>query len=168
MNQLIRFLLIVCLLFIPCQILQADKSSTDARVIRLRCEYLENPLGIDIQKPRFSWIIESDQPEQRQTAYQILIASEKQLLEQNNADLWDSGKVISGESVHIPYSAIQTPPPLHSHRPSHGIHVRVHSKPPSHIQQSQRLPLCTTNHLYSCSLVSIRGSCSLVSICGYE
>jgi len=104
MNQSIRVLLIACLLFIPTQILQADESSIDVRVIRLRCEYLENPLGIDMQRPRLSWIIESDQPLQQQTAYQILVSSGKELLDQEKGDLWDSGKVSSEKSINIPYS----------------------------------------------------------------
>ena len=42
---------------------------------RLRCEYLENPLGIDVSQPRLSWIVESKQRGQRQVAYQVLVAS---------------------------------------------------------------------------------------------
>jgi hypothetical protein len=44
---------------------------------QLRCEYLENPLGIDVLKPRLSWKLEAS-PEARglrQTAYQVLVAS---------------------------------------------------------------------------------------------
>ena len=88
----------------PGQILQADESSTDVRVTRLRCEYLENPLGIDMQRPRLSWIINSNQPLQRQTAYQILVSSGKELLEQKKGDLWNSGKIASEKSINIPYS----------------------------------------------------------------
>ncbi|MCX6964504.1 MAG: hypothetical protein NTW41_04040, partial [Verrucomicrobia bacterium] len=50
-----------------------------ADVTNLRCEYRENPLGIDVENPRLSWIIEerSQRPEvrgQKQTAYQVLVA----------------------------------------------------------------------------------------------
>ncbi len=41
----------------------------------LRCEYLQDPLGIDDAKPRLMWRVESDQRGQKQTAYQILVAS---------------------------------------------------------------------------------------------
>ena len=42
---------------------------------RLRCEYLVNPLGIDAVRPRLSWIVQSGEREQVQTAYQVLVAS---------------------------------------------------------------------------------------------
>ena len=42
---------------------------------RLRCEYLVNPLGIDAVGPRLSWIVQSGEREQVQTAYRVLVAS---------------------------------------------------------------------------------------------
>lgn len=41
----------------------------------LRCEYRVDPLGVDVQEPRLSWIVQSAQRGQKQTAYQILVAS---------------------------------------------------------------------------------------------
>src|SRR3954465_8961717 len=64
----------------------------------LRCEYLNNPLGIDATAPRLSWIITSNQRGEMQTAYQILVASSPKLLSSDKGDLWDSGKVSSDES----------------------------------------------------------------------
>ncbi len=63
------------------------------RAVRLRTEYLNNPLGIDIVKPRFSWNCEGGS---QQTAYQIIakIAGET---------VWNSGKVESSSMTHIPY-----------------------------------------------------------------
>jgi alpha-L-rhamnosidase len=69
----------------------------------LKCEYLVNPLGIDTSSPRLSWILESDQREQKQSANQILVSSDEKLLAGDKADLWDSGKVASDESLHIAY-----------------------------------------------------------------
>jgi alpha-L-rhamnosidase len=74
------------------------------RAERLRCEYKENPVGIDAPKPRLSWRLASDERGQGQTAYQILAASSEALLKENRGDLWDTGRVASGESLHIPYS----------------------------------------------------------------
>ena len=44
-------------------------------VTHLRCEYFENPLGIDAHRPRLSWQLISDQQGARQSAYQILADS---------------------------------------------------------------------------------------------
>jgi alpha-L-rhamnosidase len=70
----------------------------------LRCEYAVDPLGVDVAQPRLSWIVESDERGQRQTAYRILVASSPDLLAQGKGDLWDSGKVDSDETAHIPYA----------------------------------------------------------------
>ncbi len=77
-----------------------------ASVADLRCEYLSNPLGIDAVQPHLSWSIDSEVRGERQTAYQILVASEPELLKKNKGDLWDSGKVISDESVCVPYAGV--------------------------------------------------------------
>src|SRR5688572_15681203 len=42
--------------------------------LRLRCEGMESPLGIDALAPRLSWQLESSARGQRQTAYQVLVA----------------------------------------------------------------------------------------------
>jgi alpha-L-rhamnosidase len=71
--------------------------------VDLRCEYLSNPLGIDVTKPRLSWKLESGQRGQKQTAYRLLVASSAEKLKKNTGDLWDSGKVRSDQSVHVTY-----------------------------------------------------------------
>ena len=58
----------------------------------LRCEYLENPIGLDEPRPRFRWILESDQRETVQTAYQLTVGD------------WDSGRVESSDSIDIEYA----------------------------------------------------------------
>ena len=72
-------------------------------VEQLRCEYLYSPLGIETTTPRLSWIITSDQRGEKQTACQILVASSKEQLDQDEGVLWDSGKVPSDQSVHVEY-----------------------------------------------------------------
>jgi len=68
------------------------------KVDRLRCEYMENPLGIDEMEPRLSWIVTSGARGQKQSAYQIRVASSLEKLLSGNGDLWGSGKV-SRESL---------------------------------------------------------------------
>ena len=62
------------------------------------------PLGIDVLQPRLSWILSSSQRGQRQTAYQILVASSLTALARNKGDLWDSGKVASDQSTQVVYA----------------------------------------------------------------
>lgn len=72
-----------------------------ATPVHLRVEYLENPLGIDAAKPRFSWQSDNTERNWRQTAYQISVASSPERL--GSADVWDTGKQNSAESVGIVY-----------------------------------------------------------------
>ena len=77
--------------------------SVRLKVTNLRCEYKINPLGIDVEKPRFSWNLESDRRGAAQTSYQIFVSSDLQKLDENIADLWDSQRIPSDKSIQIPY-----------------------------------------------------------------
>ncbi|HEX2971292.1 MAG TPA: family 78 glycoside hydrolase catalytic domain [Tepidisphaeraceae bacterium] len=72
----------------------------------LRCEFLGNPQGIDVGRPRLSWQMEGKDGArgQRQVAYRILVASDRRLLDREQGDLWDSGKVVSDRSTHVEYA----------------------------------------------------------------
>ena len=82
----------------------AGLRSSDVRVGDLRCEYLTEPLGLDVPQPRLSWRLESHRRGQRQTAYQVLVASSEDMLKEGRADLWDTGKVTSDQSIHVAYA----------------------------------------------------------------
>jgi len=88
--------------------------STDALItpIDLRCESTRNPLGIDAFRPRLSWKLDaaSGARNQSQSAYRIAVASTEALLATGEADLWDSGKVLSTKQLFIEYEG----PPLSS------------------------------------------------------
>jgi alpha-L-rhamnosidase len=63
-----------------------------------------NPLGIDQTTPHLSWQSDSSQRNWKQSSYEILVASTPQLLSAGKADVWDSGKKESDESVNIAYA----------------------------------------------------------------
>lgn len=69
----------------------------------LRCEGLEEPLGIDSALPHFSWKIRSSEPMQ-QVAYEIQVAASESSLKSGKALLWSSGRVASQDQVMVPYS----------------------------------------------------------------
>ena len=73
------------------------------KVIKLVCEYHNNPIGIDIEKPRFSWQILSDEENVVQTAYEIRIADSPEGFNKKSNLLWKTGKVESNQSVHVEY-----------------------------------------------------------------
>ena len=85
-------------------------SASGLTVQKLRCEYLDNPQGIDVVSPRLSWILNAEQRGVRQSAYQVLVASTEERLAAGQGDFWDSGKVASDQTLHIAYvgSALTT------------------------------------------------------------
>lgn len=75
----------------------------------LRVCYLENPIGIDEEKPMFSWRMQGDSRGLAQSAYRIMLAESQEELEQEHY-LWDSGKVTASESVGISYEGEKLAP----------------------------------------------------------
>jgi alpha-L-rhamnosidase len=71
---------------------------------RLQCEYELNPLGIDVIKPRLSWIVQSNERGQRQMAHQILVASNERELRNSHGDIWDTAKVESSQTIQISHN----------------------------------------------------------------
>lgn len=83
----------------------------------LLCELMEQPhlAVITTRQPRFGWIVNDAAPNATQSAYQILVASSREIIDRDlgdakraaswrhPADFWDSGKVTSTESVNVPY-----------------------------------------------------------------
>jgi alpha-L-rhamnosidase len=72
--------------------------------VNLRCEYRSNPSGIDVVQPRLSWQVQSGERDQGQSACQILVADNQELLQKNQGNLWDSGKVAGDDTVNIAYA----------------------------------------------------------------
>ena len=72
-------------------------------ISELKCEYSINPLGIDSQHPRLSWVLTSSKRAQTQSAYEIVIASSEEDLAADRGDVWSTGKVSSDQSIQVPY-----------------------------------------------------------------
>jgi hypothetical protein len=82
----------------------AQAASATLSPTGLQCEFLVNPMGVDLPQPRLSWIVQSDQRSEVQTCYQILTASSTNLLAKNNGDLWDSGRIKSDQTISVKYN----------------------------------------------------------------
>jgi len=76
------------------------------KAINLLCEYSLNPIGLDEKIPRFCWEVDIDNQEKFQSAYQILVASSREKIQNNNGDQWDSGKIKSKQSVNNIYEGM--------------------------------------------------------------
>lgn len=71
--------------------------------VNLRSDQVQNPLAINNTSPRLSWDLPLFEETQEQKAYQILVSGSIENLNKNIGDLWDSGKINSGQSQNIKY-----------------------------------------------------------------
>jgi alpha-L-rhamnosidase len=105
-KQMRRILLLSAKSFVLALMLWHFSAHAGVTVSDLQCEYLTDPLGIDVQVPRFGWkLADADHSRgQKQTGYQVLVASRAALLEQGRPDIWDSGQVLSPQSALVPFA----------------------------------------------------------------
>jgi alpha-L-rhamnosidase len=68
-------------------------------VSHLRCENLLDPQGIDASRPRLSWVLDASGPNEKQTAYEIVVDGQ-----------WDSGRVESAQSIQVEYGGKELAP----------------------------------------------------------
>jgi len=71
--------------------------------VGLRSEYQIDPLAVDAVQPRLSWRVESKAQAEVQSAYQIVAASSRELLNRDRGDWWDSGKVETSQTLGVVY-----------------------------------------------------------------
>ncbi len=96
MKQLTLLLICLFTICVPIHI-------TALQIKNPRIELLTDPVGIDIQSPRFMWQLEASENDVYQIAYQILVATSENDLNAERNLSWNSGKISSGNSIFIPY-----------------------------------------------------------------
>ena len=79
---------------------------------RRTCGANMRPTPSDLTRltPRLSWEVNDSRRGATQTAYQIAVAPTEAAAAAGEGRLWDSGRVISGQSIHVPYGG----PALHA------------------------------------------------------
>jgi alpha-L-rhamnosidase len=91
---------ILILIFISLIIFQTNAQTLE----KLKCEYQETPMGLEVISPRLSWQMKSTTRGAKQTAYQILVADNEADLKKDNGNVWNSGIVKSEQSLKIDYA----------------------------------------------------------------
>ncbi|MBB5317478.1 alpha-L-rhamnosidase [Tunturibacter empetritectus] len=79
-------------------------SAASAAPVHLRVDQRIDPLGIDSTHPTLLWQSDATTRNWSQSAYRILVASSPNALRDGHADVWDSGKQMSAESVNVAYA----------------------------------------------------------------
>jgi hypothetical protein len=98
---------IVFLLFVTAFLMNVQTNATIP--VQLRCNFWENPLGVDVTNPVLGWTIKtaSKTRAMHQKAYRILVSTSAEALKNDKGNLWDSGKIISDRMGQVVYSGLQ-------------------------------------------------------------
>ncbi len=102
MKKLLPFLIAICFI--------SNLGISQIQPVKLTCEYIENPLGLDVPKPRFSWNFTSKSKNQSQSAYELVVGENGQDVQNGKGAAWQSSKVNSSESLHITYNGAALKP----------------------------------------------------------
>lgn len=79
------------------------RAVSSLKIHELRCEYLQNPLGIDTKAPRFSWMMNSVKRNQLQSAYEIIVSDKLSALLSVRGNVWSTGKVNANDNIQVEY-----------------------------------------------------------------
>ena len=79
-------------------------SAASATPVHLQTEHRTQPLDIDVAAPRFAWQSDARTPDWMQQAYQVQVSTDEAALSSGRADIWDSGRIVSSDSVNIAYA----------------------------------------------------------------
>ena len=80
-----------------------DTASQALHVVELRCESLPNPMSVDERIPMLSWRVEGEGRGRMQSAYRIVVDTDRDRVVRGEARVWDSGRVIGDATLHVPY-----------------------------------------------------------------
>lgn len=98
--RILKVLLTLALIIWSCN---SSDDEWKLAVINLKCENLESPIAIDKKAPLLSWNLESGLRAQMQSAYRIVVSENKESLDNDIGEYWDTGIVNSDESINIGY-----------------------------------------------------------------
>lgn len=102
-TQLLLALLSVTILNTSCNQKESTSLSTELVFESLTCNSKNNPTAIEIEQPLFSWILKAKGFNKSQSAYQLLVASSSDKLDENNADFWNSKQISGSKSAFVKY-----------------------------------------------------------------
>lgn len=79
------------------------------KIIKMRCEYLVNPIGVDVAHPRLSWQLNDERKGAKQTAYQIFVGIDSAEVANGKGQQWTSSKINTDDYL-VKYSGKELAP----------------------------------------------------------
>ncbi|MCX2452597.1 family 78 glycoside hydrolase catalytic domain [Pedobacter sp. PLR] len=90
---LLKLLPSSAMLFLALPIFGQALKTIKVQSTALKCEHLENPLGIDAVHPRLSWMMSDPRQGANQSAYRIIVGKDSLAVTRKKGSFWDSGKI---------------------------------------------------------------------------
>jgi hypothetical protein len=87
--------------------------SSDAgavRVLNPSCDNRPDATGVSVVRPTFGWEIAGDARGEAQRSCRVLVATAASLLEPGQADVWDSGRMVTPQSAFVAYGGKRLDP----------------------------------------------------------
>ncbi len=95
-------IIIICVLIIAI-FLKPVNAGAAIQPTLLTCEYIVNPLGIDIATPSLSWNFIAADRNETQTGYEIIVSDGEKNIKMQNGNVWKTGKVLTNQNLHVQY-----------------------------------------------------------------
>jgi alpha-L-rhamnosidase len=70
-------------------------AAPSCKVVNMKCEYLVDPIGVDVARPRLCWQLSDTRQGAGQTAYQIYVGTDSAEVANGNGNMWASLKTES-------------------------------------------------------------------------
>ncbi len=81
----------------------ASAAAQDFSVVNPRCEYRDEPVGINTLTPRFSWQVAARERGFSQSACELIVGDDREVVASGHGNLWRM-KRKDAQSLHIPYA----------------------------------------------------------------
>ena len=81
-------------LILKCALVLFFSVAAFANAKDLECEHLVNPLGIDAPNPRLSWRLDDPSVGAQQSAYQIIVGTDKTQVLRGIGNMWQTAKIV--------------------------------------------------------------------------
>ncbi|WP_446743240.1 family 78 glycoside hydrolase catalytic domain [Silvibacterium acidisoli] len=110
MKRLLSVATAACALSLTLPFYASATPAQNHRPFALQADALHSPLGDDNTNPLLSWKLDDTRAGAKQTAYRVSVASSAALAASEHPDVWDSGRVASGQSLDVAYAGPELKP----------------------------------------------------------
>lgn len=103
-----KYTTLLILLLAPLFLTVSSAQEEQYSITHTSVDYMESPMGVDLQEFFFSWKLQSPQRDVKQAAYQVVLSEAEDFSGEHL--IWDTGKSEQEQSILIPYGGRRLAP----------------------------------------------------------